>query len=296
MVLFALHPTFGFAILVEILKMTFTATKHHDTYDRLSPSRPDVSAKGKHVVITGGGAGIGKSITYSFAQAGAASILITGRTELRLAETKAALEKEFPQTLFKYKTADISNPADTEAAFAGVDGGIDILVANAAYLPEGRLIKETDADDWFKGLDINVKGSVGVAKSFLKYANEGAVLIHLATAMTHMPPVARFSGYGVSKLAQQRLFEFLQFENPQYQIIGVHPGVVESEMNTKASDWTPVDSATLPADFIVWAASSEAEFLKGRTVWANWDIDELKAKKDEILSDPTMLTHVFKGI
>jgi NAD(P)-dependent dehydrogenase (short-subunit alcohol dehydrogenase family) len=131
-------------------------------------------------------------------------------------------------------------------------------------------------------------------KSFLKYANHEAVLIHLATAVTHIPPIPTFSGYSASKLAQQRLFEHVQVENPQYQIIGVHPGVVESEMNKKAAAMAAQDTATLPADFIVWAASKEAEFLKGRAVWASWDIDELKAKKDEILADPTMLTHVLK--
>jgi hypothetical protein len=33
----------------------------------------------------------------------------------------------------------------------------------------------------------------------------------------------------------------------------------------------------LPGGFAVWAATTEAEFLHGRFVWANWDIDELKA-------------------
>jgi NADP-dependent 3-hydroxy acid dehydrogenase YdfG len=81
-------------------------------------------------VITGCGAGIGKSITRSFAQAGAAaSIFITGRRENLLAETKAALAKEFPKTSFQYITADISDLADADAAFAEVQSGIDILVA-----------------------------------------------------------------------------------------------------------------------------------------------------------------------
>ncbi len=43
---------------------------------------------------------------------------------------------------------------------------------------------------------------------------------------------------------------------------------------------------SLPADFVVWAASPEAEFLKGRMVWAHWDIDELKAQKAELEGTP----------
>lgn len=38
----------------------------------------------------------------------------------------------------------------------------------------------------------------------------------------------------------------------------------------------------LPADFTVWLASPEASFLKGRQVWANWDVDELRARAGDI--------------
>ena len=39
---------------------------------------------------------------------------------------------------------------------------------------------------------------------------------------------------------------------------------------------------SLPASFNVWLASPEARFLKGRFLWANWDVDELKAQAKEI--------------
>jgi hypothetical protein len=32
---------------------------------------------------------------------------------------------------------------------------------------------------------------------------------------------------------------------------------------------------SLPASFNLWLASPEAAFLKGRFVWANWDVNEL---------------------
>lgn len=31
-----------------------------------------------------------------------------------------------------------------------------------------------------------------------------------------------------------------------------------------------------------WVASPEAEFLKGKYLWVNWDVDELKARRDEL--------------
>jgi hypothetical protein len=42
-------------------------------------------------------------------------------------------------------------------------------------------------------------------------------------------------------------------------------------------------TANLPAHFMVWAASNEAKFLNGKTVWANWDVEELKAERDSIV-------------
>jgi hypothetical protein len=41
-------------------------------------------------------------------------------------------------------------------------------------------------------------------------------------------------------------------------------------------------TVSLPATFNVWLASSEAKFLKGKFLWANWDVDELKARATEI--------------
>jgi hypothetical protein len=32
----------------------------------------------------------------------------------------------------------------------------------------------------------------------------------------------------------------------------------------------------------VWLASEEASFLKGKFVWVNWDVEELKGRKEEI--------------
>ncbi len=46
---------------------------------------------------------------------------------------------------------------------------------------------------------------------------------------------------------------------------------------------------SLPADFMVWSVSQDAAFLKGKLIWCNWDVDELKAKKDRIVSEPGYL-------
>ncbi len=56
-----------------------------------------------------------------------------------------------------------------------------------------------------------------------------------------------------------------------------------------------MSTVELPASFVVWAYSPEARFLKGKTVWANWDVDGLKARKAEIEAGG-MLTTTLDGV
>ena len=51
----------------------------------------------------------------------------------------------------------------------------------------------------------------------------------------------------------------------------------------------------LPAHFHVWLASLEAEFLKGKLVWVNWDVDELKARAEEI-KNSLLLKVLLNGV
>jgi hypothetical protein len=55
------------------------------------------------------------------------------------------------------------------------------------------------------------------------------------------------------------------------------------------------DDPALPGDFIVWLASAQAEFLRGRFVWANWDVTEMMAMKEKIEADPFLLVPTLGG-
>lgn len=55
-----------------------------------------------------------------------------------------------------------------------------------------------------------------------------------------------------------------------------------------------INVVDLPASFSVWLATAEADFLRGRTMWANWDVEELLAKSATI-SKHDDLKMVLKG-
>ena len=62
------------------------------------------------------------------------------------------------------------------------------------------------------------------------------------------------------------------------RLVGVM--MVRYHPRTKANETL----VSLPATFYVWLASPEGAFLKGKFLWANWDVDELKLRAKELES------------
>jgi NAD(P)-dependent dehydrogenase (short-subunit alcohol dehydrogenase family) len=102
------------------------------------------------------------------------------------------------------------------------------------------------------------------------------------------------SSYSVAKAATAHFCSYLAFEHPELSIFSVSPGLVKTDGWKTAPETAPegdaeipdeiLDDVSLPASINVWVASPEARFLKGKYVWANWDVDELKQRKSEIES------------
>jgi NAD(P)-dependent dehydrogenase (short-subunit alcohol dehydrogenase family) len=231
-----------------------TATFHQATYPSIDPMRPEVSAADKNVLITGGGGTIGHRIALAFATAGAAHIGLVGRTETSLAATKAALTKQHPSTTVHVLPADIADEAAimtalTTFAAAVPRGEIDILVANAGHLPTPATLAASDAKDWWAGFTTNVLGGFYLLRAFLPHAarETGSVVLHVGTAATNLwPGIPGHSGYAAAKLAAARVFDYFGMENAPagVRVRSFHPGVVESEMSRKTSEYgvpLPVD-------------------------------------------------------
>lgn len=133
---------------------SFTKTYHHDPYPSISPLRPELSLSGRKVLITGGGRGIGKAIAFAFALAGASVLVLVGRTEASLLETKKEIENHYRSVEIITHVLDVSNNQQVRAVFKTIQreiGTVDVLVSNAGYLPEYGLIGEADIKEWWSG-------------------------------------------------------------------------------------------------------------------------------------------------
>ena len=88
--------------------------------------------RGKRVLITGGGSGLGKSMGRRFLELGA-ELTICGRREAVLEETAAEFEKAFPGRA-SWHACDIRDAEALEAMIEAIwrDRPLDVLVNNAA--------------------------------------------------------------------------------------------------------------------------------------------------------------------
>lgn len=216
-----------------------TKTWHSTAYPSVSPSRPELSVTGKVVMITGGGSGLGPHIAHAFTTAGSTSVALVGRTLSTLQSTAASLKSSFPSIKVLTLVADIIDKSAIDSAFAETKatlGPIDILVSNAAYFPDAALIGDADIDEFWKGLEINLKGSLVLVQAFLKNMGGKPTILHVTTAAAHVPAIPSMSGYAVSKLAGLKFFEYVAAEYPQVRVMNVHPGAMNTAMGAKASN------------------------------------------------------------
>lgn len=216
----------------------FTKTFHTASYAAIDPSRPDLSTAGKVILITGGGSGIGPRIAHAFATSGCTKIAIVGRTIASLEKTKQEIERAHAGTTVHVETADIADTIAVNKAFESVSnalGKIDIVIGNAGYLPDTKPIAEADTEEWFRGMTINVKGTLNLAKALVNYGADKPTFVHVSTGGCHIEPMPANSGYAVSKMAAARLMEYFAFENPQIRCHNIHPGVIMTNMHEKSS-------------------------------------------------------------
>ncbi|KAJ9145049.1 Short chain dehydrogenase [Pleurostoma richardsiae] len=266
---------------------------HNDTYAAIDPSRPELSARSKKIVVTGGGYGIGRGVVEAFAIAGASSIAILGRKEQPLLDTKDAIESKYKATVSTH-IADVTDVAVLSKAASDI-GTWDVLVMNAGYMSNPGPSMESDVNEWWKAFEVNIKGSFITAQAFLPTKGENAVVVATSTAGVNLPAsmVTNVSSYVASKLGLIKFIEVLAAEHPDVRFTTIHPGTVETNMFTKSGMLDlPTDKVELPAHYIVWVSSPEAEFLKGKFSSCNWDVDELKANATRVAEGALFTTAI----
>jgi NAD(P)-dependent dehydrogenase (short-subunit alcohol dehydrogenase family) len=150
-----------------------TKTFHNSVPANINPA--NLSAKGKTVLITGGGRGIGKAIATSFALAGASTIIILGRTQTSLESARkdislAAQQAGHSPTILPFPV-DITDATAVNTVFhtiATSHSTIDVVVNNAGALHLGT-ISASDISAYTAAFDVNFKGTLHIMHAFVQY-------------------------------------------------------------------------------------------------------------------------------
>jgi len=206
--------------------------------------------KGRTVIVTGGGRGIGRAIALELAGQGA-NVVVTSRSEDQIRETAEEIESAGGSALAV--RADVTCPEQVQAVVEQAlerFGQVDVLVNNAGSFRAIGPVWEVDPEVWWSDHKTNVFGAFLCCQAVLPGMMERkeGIIINLCGGGADRPFLGA-SGYGSSKTGLMRLTDTLAFELERaghaIQVYGFDPGLVRSEMTIAATrhpaaeNWIP---------------------------------------------------------
>lgn len=192
-------------------------------------SIPDVPPlgrlKGRRIVVTGAGSGIGAAIAQLFIAEGA-QVAAIDRNEDGI---KAWFR---PGTGVALK-ADISDEASVNDAVrqaAEALGGIDGLV-NAAGVANTDLLRDVSVADWKRIIDINLTGSFLMCRACLPWLEkvQDSTIVNFSSGQG-LQPFVRRGAYAASKAGVISLSKTLAMEWAPIRVNTICPGAVDTPM------------------------------------------------------------------
>ena len=153
--------------------------------------------EGRRVIVTGGGAGIGRAIARAFLEEGA-RVHACDRDPTALEHLPGSTEDDLDGTV-----ADVSSEADVVRLFEeAMDrlGGLDVLVNNAGTAGPTGPVETLDLDGWRRTLAVNLDGLFLCARAAvpaLRRAGGGSIVNLSSTAGLHGYPLR--SPYATAK-------------------------------------------------------------------------------------------------
>ncbi len=195
----------------------------------------EIDHSGKNVVVTGAGAGIGRSIAFLFAQAGANVAVLDKRADK--AQETVELLTALNQGSFFSIVGDAREENQIERMFDESSeklGGIDIAVNNIGMLgPEGTAsLLEMDEKKWRDVIEQNLLVTALSMKSEAKHMSktESGVIINVSSGETTRPSPF-LAGYGAAKAGINHLTQTaaVEFGPMGIRVLAIAPGTTLTE-------------------------------------------------------------------
>lgn len=257
--------------------------------------------RGQVAVVTGGGRGLGRAFAQALATVGV-KVAVTARTERELDETRRLIAAAGGTVLvFSADVTDRHAMEQVVATVADQFGPIDILVNNAAILTPLGFDWDIDPDEWWRAMEINVRGAYLcthlVLPSMMK-RRRGRIINVTSGAAHQVHPYG--TAYCTSKAALSQWTNLLAAGVQEYgirafalapggptamiEILATSPSVPK-EVNAAFQSFL-VGSDTLIHNSVrtlMFLVSGQADRLTGRQIAHEDSIDDLIRRTDEIV-------------
>jgi NAD(P)-dependent dehydrogenase (short-subunit alcohol dehydrogenase family) len=239
--------------------------------------------EGRVAVVTGAGTGIGRELAVACAREGA-RVAVAGLSDGTCESTVRVIAAEGGEAVAV--GTDVARSEAVDAMVATVVerlGGVDILVNNAALIPDRRPFDEIGEDDWDRTLAVNLKGAWLCAKAaapHMRSAGWGRIVN--ITSDTVISGVAGMLHYVSSKGALVAFTRSLATELGESGITvnAIAPGFTETEAALRhgreaaqrSVERRAIARAETPADLagtLLYLASPLADFVTGQLIAVN---------------------------
>lgn len=237
---------------------------------------------GQRAIVTGAGAGIGRSIALRLALEGA-QVLVNDLSLLRAEKTAAEITAAGGQA--QSVGGDVSDPADVDLIFEACEsrwGACSLLVNNAGIVQQ-RPFAELELEDWDRMIAVHLRGCFLTCRraiGAMLEAGEGSI-INIASQLGQIGGIDLVH-YSAAKAGIIGLTKALAREvsSAGVRINAVAPGPINTELVMGLSeDWRAAKAAELPlgrfgepedvADTVAFLASDEARIYVGQVLGPN---------------------------
>jgi NAD(P)-dependent dehydrogenase (short-subunit alcohol dehydrogenase family) len=233
---------------------------------------------GRTVLVTGGGAGIGRAIAEAFAEQGARLVIAENDPD-RAADARAAFG-----TRADVHDVDVTDRAAVAAMAAALAGPVDVLVNNVGHFLAAKPFELLADDEIDAILTVNLRSVITVTRAFLPHlraAAPGASIINL-TSIEGFRGIPNCSIYAAAKAGIAGLTKSLALElGPAgIRINDIAPETTETpqvpvtfmiaaEHRPQIERWIPLGRFGMPSDCAgaaLYLASPLAAWVTGTTI------------------------------
>lgn len=199
----------------------------------ISYLQPNNRLRGKKIIVTGGGKGLGAAMAKKFVDEGA-SVLISGRNEQTLKSTADKIG-------CKYLTLDIQNTAELDNFISEADKileGVDCLVNNAGISLHEPIFFDVTPETFDAQIATNLRGGFFLTQSFTKLLLRGKRKGNVLFISSETGETVDIRPYGFTKAAINSMVQGLAclFVKDGIRVNAVAPGITASDMTGYKAD------------------------------------------------------------